>query len=726
MGYAVPKSWIEVLRNEWWVGVVSLLVSLAVTPILRYLATRAKAGREHYLPGPRGGGAPSVGGMAICAGLLAGLAGSLAAMLYDPQQNAEIVATFLSGPFNKPLANPIWNLIGIAAASVTITIVGLLGDTMKIGRKRQILGQILSAAILLTCGVGIRMARPVLELLGISQTTWVLPAASTVMCVAFVMVMSGATKVLADLDGLCSGVTGIVALAFLVLATSLATWGYLPGTDEVRVGLCLAMAGAVLGFLPYNAPPARAVLGGSGGMLLGLFVAVMMAMFSREGHSRWLIASFVVFSVPLLDAGVAVIRRINTRRSIFANDRSHLHHQLLDRGMTIKQVVALFYAMSLLVGATGMLVAVYVRLRYAVPAYLLLLGGWFIVMRAMGFTTPKKQAGRARIATFSGPVNLVFTCVGRRVSLLQEFRRAAVDLDTQLTIHAADYSKLAPALKVADKTVDVPKVDSPDYVPHLIDYCRRHDIHGLIPLIDPELLPLAQAKERFARIGTRLIVSWPEVVGICMDKGLTGEFLLKHGFKTPHILTPEELQSPEFPLFVKPRCGSASIEAHKVPDHKALSYYIHNLSDIIVQEFIEGTEYTVDVFADFDGRPRCAVPRERMAVLAGEVSKGRVVKNPRIMEESCRLVEALGGCEGLITVQCFLTPRDEIVFTEINPRFGGGVPLSIRAGADSPRWLLELLMGRQPTVAMRGWTDGLIMLRYDREIFVKPEEQLDG
>ncbi|MHC4981647.1 MAG: ATP-grasp domain-containing protein, partial [Planctomycetota bacterium] len=309
--------------------------------------------------------------------------------------------------------------------------------------------------------------------------------------------------------------------------------------------------------------------------------------------------------------------------------------------------------------------------------------------------------------------------------LLQEFRRAAGDLDVQLTIHAADYSQLAPALKVADKIFqDVPKVDSGAYVRRLLEYCRHNNIHALFPLIDPELPLLAGARNRFAAVGTRVVVSRPEVIRICTDKALTGEFLAKNAIRTPHILKDEELKSPNFPLFVKPRCGSASMEAHKITGREDLSYYTHHLSDIVVQEFIEGEEYTVDVFVDFDGKPRCAVPRHRLAVLAGEVSKGQVVKHPRIMEESCRVVETLGGCEGMITVQCFLTPQDEIVFTEINPRFGGGVPLSIRAGADSPRWLLELLMGREPTVAMKAWTDGLVMLRYDREIFVEPEEQL--
>jgi carbamoyl-phosphate synthase large subunit len=212
------------------------------------------------------------------------------------------------------------------------------------------------------------------------------------------------------------------------------------------------------------------------------------------------------------------------------------------------------------------------------------------------------------------------------------------------------------------------------------------------------------------------------VIRISVDKVRTGEFLQQHGFLAPGVLTDKDFDSPTFPLFIKPRDGSSSLGAHKIDSPQDLAYYRGLYPGSIVQEFIEGVEYTVDVFADFQGCPRCAVPRRRHEVRGGEVSKSQAVQNLRMMKEHCRLVEALGGCRGMITIQCFLTPKDEIVFIEINPRFGGGVPLSIAAGADSPRWIIEGLLGREPSVAMAGWTDGMLMLRYDRGIFVLPED----
>lgn len=322
----------------------------------------------------------------------------------------------------------------------------------------------------------------------------------------------------------------------------------------------------------------------------------------------------------------------------------------------------------------------------------------------------------------SEQLNILFTSAGRRVSLLREFRRAATDLRIQLNIHAADSWELAPALQVADRAAVVPTIDAPGYIGSLLEYCSRNEINALIPLIDTELLVLAEARDRFEQAGTRAIVSSPEVIGIATDKILTAEFLTKHDLLTPRILTEKELDSAQLPLFSKPRFGSAGHEVNKITTAEELAFFRGHRPDSIFQEFIDGNEHTVDVFVDFNGRPLCAVPRRRHEVRGGEVTKGQTVRHKGIIDQSLKLVEALGGCAGMITVQCFLTPDDRVVFIEINPRFGGGVPLSIQAGADSPRWLLELLLGRTPVIEPDCWTDGMLMLRYEEGMFTMPSE----
>ena len=116
---------------------------------------------------------------------------------------------------------------------------------------------------------------------------------------------------------------------------------------------------------------------------------------------------------------------------------------------------------------------------------------------------------------------------------------------------------------------------------------------------------------------------------------------------------------------------------------------------------------------------RCVVPRKRIEVRAGEVSKGQVAKHSRIMSEAARLVETLGAGPGVITLQLILTAQGQTKFIEVNPRFGGGAPLSIKAGANFPKWILQQLVGKNPRIKFDGFKNGLTMLRYDAEVWLE-------
>jgi carbamoyl-phosphate synthase large subunit len=137
---------------------------------------------------------------------------------------------------------------------------------------------------------------------------------------------------------------------------------------------------------------------------------------------------------------------------------------------------------------------------------------------------------------------------------------------------------------------------------------------------------------------------------------------------------------------------------------------------------VDGWEHTVDVYAGLDGVPRVAVPRRRLKVRDGEVVKAVTVRHGEIIRRSMELVEALKECVGVVTLQCFLTSDDRVRFIEINPRFGGGVPLAMRAGADFPRWLIEEHLGRRPDIDPEGWKDRLVMLRYDEAVFRQADD----
>ncbi len=314
-------------------------------------------------------------------------------------------------------------------------------------------------------------------------------------------------------------------------------------------------------------------------------------------------------------------------------------------------------------------------------------------------------------------LNILLTCIGRRVALLEAFRKAMSDLGVAGRLYGADHSPLAAAFHAADEGLLVPSIRGSGYVEALLEICRQREIGLLVPLLDWELAILAGARERFAAAGTRVLVSSPPVVAICRDKQQTFEFLKSHGFDTPEVLPYAHARDAAFPLFMKPRFGSSAKDVHYLADRQALEFYHQRGGETVIQEHVDGQEHTVDVYAGLDGAARVAVPRRRLAVRGGEVVKALTVRHPGIIQESLRLVKALAECVGVVTLQCFLTPDGRIRFIEMNPRFGGGVPLAIEAGANFPRWIIEEHLGWKPDIRPDGWQDGLVMLRFDAAVF---------
>jgi carbamoyl-phosphate synthase large subunit len=317
-------------------------------------------------------------------------------------------------------------------------------------------------------------------------------------------------------------------------------------------------------------------------------------------------------------------------------------------------------------------------------------------------------------------VNVLLTSSGRRVALVRAFRQALDDLHPSSKVFTADVSPWSAALRASDERVLLPPCEDAGYAPALLDLVRRRDIRIVIPLIDTELLVLARRRDEFLAAGCQVIVSDPAVVETTRDKRLSVRRFRELGFPAPRVFDDEALECADdlpYPVFMKPAAGSSSIDAMRVDTPEELRFWFRRLKDPVVQSFERGLEYTIDVFADLDGRARCAVPRQRWEVRAGEISKGRTVKDRRLMEAGKRLVERLGGCRGCVTLQCFdVGANQEPVFFEANLRFGGGFPLSHAAGADYPRWILEMCAGKA-IAEFDDWRDGLVMLRYDEAVY---------
>lgn len=322
-------------------------------------------------------------------------------------------------------------------------------------------------------------------------------------------------------------------------------------------------------------------------------------------------------------------------------------------------------------------------------------------------------------------MKILFTSVGRRVELVQAFRKAANELQIELTIIGADITTDAPALFFCDETQIVCRIKDSNYIPQLLAICESEKVDCLIPTIDTDLLLLAENKNRFEAIGTRVLISAVGKVKLCRDKNYTADYFVSLGLKSPLPMNSVEKYEEamakgkvSFPAFIKPKDGSSSINAYKVKNLDDLKLYAEKIEDYIIQPFISGREYTIDIFCDYEGNPVYITPRERLAVRSGEVLKTRITQDETMIAEMLKLVADYKPC-GQITVQLIQDENTgDNYYIEINPRFGGGAPLSIKAGADSAKAVLKMLNGEKLVYQEKAARDKAVYSRFDQSVCV--------
>jgi carbamoyl-phosphate synthase large subunit len=320
-------------------------------------------------------------------------------------------------------------------------------------------------------------------------------------------------------------------------------------------------------------------------------------------------------------------------------------------------------------------------------------------------------------------MNILFCSAGRRVELLRAFRRAYSELGLTGNIVATDIDPLAPALQVADRPYIVPQLTSDDYIPILAGICRQEAVDLVFPLIDPDILVLARHRTELEATGARLAVVSLEATALANDKWLTTEFFRGLGLAVPRSWLPGDIDiaQAEFPLFIKPRGGSAGRHTYRVHSAEELTFFSKYVPNPIIEEYLPGPEITSDVIAWLDGEVLGVVSRRRIEVRWGEVAKGMTVHDPRIIDACVSIARALPAV-GPFTVQCLIkggVPH----FTEINARLGGGLPLGIAAGLESPKLLLAKAAGLEVAIPPLGtYKTGLYLTRFDESFFLTTDE----
>jgi carbamoyl-phosphate synthase large subunit len=316
-------------------------------------------------------------------------------------------------------------------------------------------------------------------------------------------------------------------------------------------------------------------------------------------------------------------------------------------------------------------------------------------------------------------MNILITSAGQRVSLVRAFQKQLRSVFPDAKVYTTDMQpQLSAACNVSDGYFQLKRVTDPAYIRELKNCCLENEVRMVVPTIDTELLVLSRHKAEFARAGIHLVVCDEEFTAKCRDKRQINDFFQSSGIEIPRAI---DKNAPEFPLFIKPFDGSLSADTYLVKSGDQLTSDQLSNPRFMFMEYIDKEhydEFTVDMYYDRKNEVKCIVPRKRMLIRAGEINKGLTCKNVIVSYLKDKL-EHIPGAVGCLTLQLFLgKTTDRMVAIEINPRFGGGYPLSYQSGANYPLWLINEYFLHQEISYTDGWEDQLLMLRYDDEVIV--------
>jgi len=313
-------------------------------------------------------------------------------------------------------------------------------------------------------------------------------------------------------------------------------------------------------------------------------------------------------------------------------------------------------------------------------------------------------------------MNFLILAAGTRNKIVQYFKRTFEGIGT---VVATDASELGPAIYEADKYYIVPPINAEGYIDIILDICKKEQINGVLSLIDPELSLLAANEDKFKKIGTTVIGSSYELCEMALDKMQMYDWLKTHGYKCARswmdkkdFFKAVENGEVNYPVFVKPYRGSASISISKVYDKETVDLLFAHEEDLMIQEFLNGQEIGVDVYIDMiSGEVVSIFTKKKIKMRAGETDKAVSFKDPVLFE----LIEKFvleAGYKGQIDIDIFEI-GGEYYISEVNPRFGGGYPHAYESGCDHMKLILENLKGKTNIKNIGAYAEGIYMLKYN-------------
>jgi carbamoyl-phosphate synthase large subunit len=280
-------------------------------------------------------------------------------------------------------------------------------------------------------------------------------------------------------------------------------------------------------------------------------------------------------------------------------------------------------------------------------------------------------------------------------------------------IISSDTNPISAGFYLSDAHEVLPEVENQSYTTRLFEIISKHNIGILMPSSGYDIYNFSRNKGNLLDRGAVAVVSDEDVMEKCRDKMETFTFLSQK-FASPYT-TVDPNKIIEFPLIAKPRFGKGSKGVMKIDNDDDLKYVQSKNDNLIFQEYLPGTEYTIDVLSDLEGEPIIAVPRIRLQTKAGISTIGKIVKDDSI-SETCKSIAKYLKIIGPCCIQMKETKDGILKVVEVNPRLGGGTIFTALAGANFPSMILDMVNGKkvEPPVISE-----ITVVRYFEEIVVE-------
>lgn len=316
-------------------------------------------------------------------------------------------------------------------------------------------------------------------------------------------------------------------------------------------------------------------------------------------------------------------------------------------------------------------------------------------------------------------INVLITAMGcnTAISIAKGLR---LNADKRYRIIGTD---MLPSYEAAgsifcDKFFQVPSFKDESFISKLIDISIEEGVKVIMSVVDMEAAKLAKYTALFEERGIELCLPDSQVIDICNDKYKTNRYLAERDVKIAKTYLEKEINdagSLNYPLFIKPRFGVSSADCHKIINQEELSFFMGKVDEPIIQEFISGDQYVIDVLNDLSGKNIVAIPRHEISSKAGIGVKAVTVHDDALSEYGKKISELL-GIKGVANIEVF-KKDEEISLIEVNPRFSAGSILSVVAGVNLPAIIVDLFLGLDISSYNKLWIDGVYMSRYWEEAF---------